>query len=69
MAPILSKVKEELGSEVKIVKIDVDRNPQLADAYHVKGVPTLMIFSHGQLKWRQSGVRQADELIYLLQNS
>lgn len=67
MVPILDQVKQELGDKVKIVKIDVDRNPSLAEAYHVQGVPTLMIFKDGQLQWRQSGVKQANELIYMLQ--
>ena len=67
MVPILDQIKRELGEKVKIVKIDVDKNPSLAEAYHVQGVPTLMIFKNGQLQWRQSGVKQANELIYLLQ--
>ena len=66
MPPILDQVKEELGDEVKIIKIDVDKNKALADAYAVRGVPTLMIFKNGKLTWRESGVRQANELVGLL---
>ena len=66
MPPILDQVKDELGSEVKIIKIDVDKNQALANAYNVKGVPTLMIFKDGKLAWRESGVRQAGELVGLL---
>lgn len=66
MPPILSQVKDTLGDNVKIIKIDVDKNKALAEAYAVRGVPTLMIFKNGKLAWRESGVRQASELIGLL---
>jgi len=66
MPPILDQVKSELGEEVKIIKIDVDKNQALADAYAVRGVPTLMVFKDGKLFWRESGVKQAQELISLL---
>ncbi|MBR9861197.1 thioredoxin [bacterium] len=67
MAPILEQVKGELGSDVKVLKIDVDRNPKLAEAYHVQGVPTLMIFKGGKMLWRQSGVIQSSELVARIQ--
>ena len=63
IAPILEQVKNELGDKVKILKIDVDKNQALASAYNVKGVPTIMIFKDGKQVWRESGVRQASELI------
>lgn len=66
MPPILEEVKAELGDQVKIIKIDVDKNKALAEAYAVRGVPTLMIFKDGKLAWRDSGVRQAGELVDLL---
>ncbi|MBT6235518.1 thioredoxin [Bacteroidia bacterium] len=66
MPPILEEVKDELGDQVKIIKIDVDKNKALAEAYAVRGVPTLMIFKDGKLAWRDSGVRQAGELVDLL---
>lgn len=66
MPPILSEVKDTLGDNVKIIKLDVDKNKALAEAYAVRGVPTLMIFKGGKLAWRESGVRQAGELIGLL---
>lgn len=66
MPPILEEVKDKLGDQVKIIKIDVDKNKALAEAYAVRGVPTLMIFKDGKLAWRDSGVRQAGELVDLL---
>ncbi|MEM9671806.1 MAG: thioredoxin [Bacteroidota bacterium] len=66
LAPILKEVKSTLKNEVKIVKIDVDRNPQLAGQYQVRSVPTLMLFQHGKMKWRQSGVVQAKQLLGVL---
>jgi thioredoxin 1 len=62
MAPILKQLKEMVGDGVKIIKVDVDKNPAVASAYHVQGVPTLILFKDGQTKWRQSGVVQAGEL-------
>ncbi len=66
MVPILEQVKSEMGDGVKVVKIDVDQNKSLADAYSVRGVPTLMIFKNGKQIWRESGVRQASELVDIL---
>lgn len=63
LAPILKQVKEALGDEVKIVKIDVDKNPTLASKYNVRGVPTMLLFKKGQQIWRKSGVLQKQEII------
>lgn len=69
MAPILESVKQELGGNVTIIKVDVDKNPQAAAAYQVRGVPTLILFRRGEIKWRQSGVVPASQLTQILQNS
>jgi thioredoxin 1 len=68
LAPILKEVKQNLGDNIKIVKIDVDRNPALAQQYRVQGVPTMILFNQGQQVWRQSGVIPAHELTSLLQS-
>ncbi len=62
MAPVLKQVKDKVGDNATIIKIDVDRNPALANAYNISGVPTLILFRNGQVLWRQSGVVAAAQL-------
>lgn len=62
MTPILQQVKAAVGDDVTIIKIDVDKNQQLAQQLQVQGIPTLMLFKQGEMKWRQSGVLQANQL-------
>jgi thioredoxin 1 len=62
MPPILKEVKKALGEEVEIIKIDVDRNPQLSQTMKIQSIPTIMIFKNGQSVWRQSGVPSAAAL-------
>ncbi|WP_286761712.1 thioredoxin [Salegentibacter sp. UBA1130] len=69
LAPILKDVKAELGDGVKIVKIDVDKNQELAGKYHVRGVPTMMLFKNGQQLWRQSGVLQKAEIVNIINSN
>ena len=68
LAPILKQVKEELGDEVKIVKIDIDKNQPLAAQYNVRGVPTMILFKKGKQVWRQSGVLQKQDIITMIKS-
>jgi thioredoxin 1 len=63
MKPILEEVKKKMGDEVTILKIDVDRNQAVAESYSIAGIPALIIFKKGEIKWRQSGVVPAKQLI------
>lgn len=67
MAPFIKQVKQQMGDKIRVLKIDVDKNPALASNLRVQGVPTLMIFQKGELRWRQSGVVPAHQIIAQLQ--
>lgn len=62
MHPILEQLKDKMGDSVTIVKIDVDKNQELAQSYRVMSVPTLIIFRDGEVKWRAAGVHTVEDL-------
>ena len=66
LAPILKEVKDNLGDRVSIIKIDVDKNQQIAAQYQVRGVPTMILFQNGKQLWRQSGVLSSTDLIKVI---
>lgn len=67
MHPVIRDVAAALGDKAKVIKIDVDKNQELADALRIKGLPTLMIYKDGQMVWRQSGELDANTIIGLVQ--
>jgi thioredoxin 1 len=69
MQPILEDTAKQLGGKVKILKVDVDRNPLAASKFQVRGVPTLILFSKGEVVWRQSGVVPAQQLVQLIEST
>ncbi len=66
LGPILKQVKDSLGERVSIIKVDVDKNQELAAMQQVRGVPTMMLFQNGQQLWRQSGVLSKEEIIQVI---
>lgn len=68
MPPILKELKEKMGETLRIIKIDVDKNQQIASKYQVRGVPTLMLMKEGSVLWKQSGVMDAISLHKTIQN-
>ncbi len=68
-SPIIAQVAEQVGDMARVIKVDVDRNPAAAQQFGVRGIPALLIFRHGKVVWRASGVRQADELVQQLQQA
>lgn len=68
-SPILDNLKSTLHDEITILKIDVDKNPKAAATYQVQGVPTLILFKKGEIKWRQSGVSTLAQLQQIIKNA
>jgi thioredoxin 1 len=66
MMPILKQVKQNYKDRIKIIKIDIDKNPDVAQKYSVRSVPTLVLFKEGKAIWRQSGIVQASQIIMII---
>jgi thioredoxin 1 len=66
-APVLKEVKSAIGDNVRIIKIDVDKSPAIAQQYQISGVPTLIRFRNGRPVWRQSGVVSKGQLVEVIQ--
>jgi thioredoxin 1 len=67
MAPMLDQLKQQMGEETRILKIDVDKNASLAARYRIQSVPTLILFKKGQPVWRQSGIVPVQQLKQVIQ--
>jgi len=66
MAPILKEVKSELKESVRIIKVDVDKNPLIATQYQIRNIPTVMVFKNGEPQWKGVGVQPANQLKAIL---
>ena len=63
MHPILEQLKEKMGYDIRILKVDVDKNEALSMQYRIQSVPTLMLFKKGEMLWRQSGAMSLNDLM------
>jgi len=57
IAPIMKKIKEQYGDQIKVIKIDTEKNQPLSKKLEIRSIPTLMIFQDGETKWRAMGVQ------------
>jgi thioredoxin 1 len=62
MAPILKELKQMTGENLTILKLDIDKNPKIAESYNIQSVPTMILFKKGEIRWRQSGVLKANQI-------
>ena len=63
MHPILEQLKEKMGDDIRLLKVDVDKNEALSMQYRIQSVPTLMLFKKGEMLWRQSGAMSLNDLM------
>lgn len=62
MGPVLKGLKNELKDNIKIIKVNIDRNPFIATKYQIKSIPTLLIFKNGNVFWKGIGVKSSQEI-------
>ena len=67
LSPILEEIKHDLSQQLTIIKVNIDKNQQIAEKFKIKGVPTLLLFKKGKLIWRQAGIHTKNELTYIIE--
>ena len=67
MAPIIEELAKEFEGKAKVVKLNVDENPQTAQKYGIMSIPTLIIFKNGQIAEQLIGLRPKEEISQRLQ--
>lgn len=68
MHPVLEQLKADLGDSIRIIKLDVDKSGDIAEAYRIQSVPTLMLFRGGEMLWRHSGAMRLADLKATISN-
>ena len=67
-SPVLKEIASELQDKIRVIKIDVDKNYEIASRFNIQSVPTIMIFKNGEMKYRQAGLQTKPQLMSVLQN-
>ena len=62
MAPELQKFSQKNNGKLRVIKIDIDKNPAVAQQFRIQGVPTLILFKEGKVLWRQSGAMSSGQI-------
>lgn len=62
MAPELQKFAQKNNGKLRVIKIDIDKNPAVAQQFRIQGVPTLILFKEGKVLWRQSGAMSSGQI-------
>lgn len=69
MAPIMQQVSREMEGKVKVIKVDVDKNEDVARKYQIRSIPTMILFKNGKVMWQGVGVMQADQIKAIIQKN
>jgi thioredoxin 1 len=69
MAPIMQQVSREMDGKVKVIKVDVDKNEDVARKYQIRSIPTMILFKNGKVLWQGVGVMQADQIKAIIQKN
>lgn len=62
LGPILDDLGEEMGDQVRIVRVNLDENPSLSEEHGVYSVPAIFLYRKGEVLWKGSGARSKEEL-------
>jgi len=69
MTPIMQQVSKEMVGKVKVIKVDVDKNEEVARKYQIRSIPTMILFKNGKSVWQGVGVMQADQIKAMIQKN
>ncbi|WP_136481561.1 thioredoxin [Cognatitamlana onchidii] len=65
-SPVIDNLANEAGTDIRIIKIDIDKNQAIAQQQNVRGVPTLALYKNGKQLWRQSGLHSKEQLLNVI---
>ena len=63
LSPVITEVKQSLGDDMRVLKIDIDKNQSVARKYKIQSVPTLAIFQRGRLMWIEPGMKTKNQIL------